>query len=203
MHDPWVTKDETFLDEIKNVNPIKSLYDGYDLFEIPSYCYKTKFPNHNKNKQLILDELSKMRSGEGCFHKLTKEDFTLPREERRTYSDIFLPNLYRISEPFIKKSKVDNCTFFYFQYEPNGVDQTFLHNHLSGSSKNNTIFSGTYFLELYDPEDGIVFFHPNEKIGYRPTIEEGDVIFFDPALPHIGPKTKFAKTVITFNFYIS
>ena len=77
MHDLWVTKDETFLDEIKNVNPIKSLYDGYDLFEIPSYCYKTKFPNHNKNKQLILDELSKMRPGEGCFHKLTKEDFTI------------------------------------------------------------------------------------------------------------------------------
>ena len=25
--------------------------------------------------------MSKMRSGEGCFHNLTKEDFTLPREE--------------------------------------------------------------------------------------------------------------------------
>ena len=24
-----------------------------------------------------------MRSGEGCFHNLTKEDFTLPREETR------------------------------------------------------------------------------------------------------------------------
>ena len=78
-----------------------------------------------------------------------------------------------------------------------------LHNHLTGNSQTNTLFSGTYFLDLYDPEDGIVFFDPNEKIGYRPFVEEGDVVFFDPSLPHIGPKTKFAKTVITFNFYVS
>ena len=203
MHDRWLKKDETFLDEIKNVNPIKSQYDEYDLFEIPSYCYKTKFPNHKKNKQLILDEMSKMRPGKGCFHNLTKEDFSLPREETRRYSDIFLPNLFHVAEPFVRRTGVNNCSFFYFQYEPNGVDQTFLHNHLTGNALTNTLFSGTYFLDLYDPEDGIVFFDPNEKIGYRPFVEEGDVVFFDPSLPHIGPKTKFAKTVITFNFYVS
>ena len=53
MHDRWLKKDETFLDEIKNVNPIKSQYDEYDLFEILSYCYKTKFPNIKRINNLF------------------------------------------------------------------------------------------------------------------------------------------------------
>jgi len=202
MIDILLKKDESFLEEVKNIHPNNSMFDGYELFEIPSYCYKTKFPNHQKNKKSILDNISKMKSGEGCLHHLTKEDFTIPRNYPRLYSDLFLPNLFEISNPFIERTKVNNLTFFYFQYQPNNKDQTFLHHHLSGNQKSNTIFSGTYFLELYDPNDAIIFFDPNEKIGYRPEIEEGDIIFFAPSLPHVGPKTKYSKTVITFNFYI-
>lgn len=202
MIDISLKKDETSLKEIKNIFPENSKFNDYDLFIIPSYCYKTKFPNHKENKNLILDRISEMDFGSGCFHNLTKEDFTIPKSHNRLYAEIFLPNLFEVSKPFIEITKVNNVSFFFFQYQPNNVDQTFLHHHLSGNQKSNTIFSGTYFLELHDPNDGIIFFDPNEQVGYRPIIEEGDVIFFDPSLPHVGPKTKYAKTVITFNYYM-
>lgn len=36
MINAFLKKDESCLDDIKNIKPQKSQYDGYDLFEIPS-----------------------------------------------------------------------------------------------------------------------------------------------------------------------
>ena len=38
-----------------------------------------------------------------------------------------------------------------------------------------------------------------QVVGYQVPVREGDVLLWDPMVPHLAPKTKGAKTIISFN----
>ena len=54
-------------------------------------------------------------------------------------------------------------------------------------------------MELEKNKDSTLFVNPSATVGYQVPVKEGDILFWDPMLPHAAPVTRGLKTVISFN----
>ena len=167
-------------------------YEEFDLYEVPSFVFKTKFPDHKEIKQDMLKAIASTATAPSNFHNLTKHDWNVPSSVPRQYDILFRPRILKLCNKLISNYTCQNFNYWFNQYEP-GVDECFIHIH-QGST-----ISGVYFLELEKHKDSTIFVSPNARNGYQVPVKEGDVLLWDPMLPHLAPKTKGAKTVISFN----
>ena len=167
-------------------------YEEFDLYEIPSFIFKKQFPDHKDVKEDILEAIAKTPTSPSTFHTLKKHDWDVHPNVPRLYDHIFRPRMLKLCQRFISNYSVNNYRFWFNQYEP-GVDECFIHCHQGAT------ISGVYYVELDKKKDATVFVGPNARTGYQVPVREGDVLLWDPMVPHLAPKTKGAKTIISFN----
>ena len=167
-------------------------YVNFDLFEVPSFIFRSRFPKHEDIKDKILDAIKVTPTSPSRFHNLKKHDWDIPADISRPYSEYFIPGFLEISKPFIDNYTVNSYRYWFNQYEP-GESECFIHNHQNAS------VSGVYFVELEKYKDSTIFVNPSATIGYQVPVKEGDILFWDPMIPHAAPVTKGLKTIISFN----
>ena len=167
-------------------------YEDFDLFEMPSFIFKTKFPNHDTIKDKILDAIIVTPKSPSKFHNLQKHDWDVSGDTPRAYKDYFLSNFLEISKPFIENYTIDSYRYWFNQYDP-GESECYIHCHQNAS------ISGAYFVEFEKSKDSTIFVNPSATVGYQVPVKEGDILFWDPMLPHAAPVTKGLKTIISFN----
>ena len=164
----------------------------FDLFEVPVGIYRKKFPTHDIIKDELLDLIEISPCTPSHFHDLNKHDWNVPRQYERPYGELFSKNLIEICKPFIKNYHLPRFEYWYNKYEVQ-KSQCYIHNH------QNAVISGVYFLELENSKDSTIFISPNSKTGYQVPVREGDILLWNSLLPHLAPKTKGLKTIISFN----
>ncbi len=171
-------------------------YKDYELFEIPTYVWKTKFPNHEKIKDKIIQSLELTPKAQSHFHKLEKHDYDVPSQYTRLYGEYFCPNFIKIIQPLVQNYEPLNYHYWFNQYDI-GESQAYLHIH------KGALISGCYFVELENHKDSTIFTNPSLSKGYQIPVKEGDILFWDPMIPHIAPVVEGLKTVISFNLMSS
>ena len=167
-------------------------YENFDLFEVPSFIFRSKFPDHINIKDKILGAILNTPQSPSRFHNLMKHDWDVPGDIPRLYADYFLPGFLEIAKPIIDNYTINSYKYWFNQYEP-GESECYIHNHQNAS------ISGVYFVELEKCKDATIFVNPSATIGYQVPVKEGDILFWDPMLPHTAPVTRGLKTVISFN----
>ena len=167
-------------------------YEDFDLFEMPSFIFRKKFPNHAQIKDKILEALKVPPTSPSRFHNLKKHDWDIPHQVPRSYTQYFLPNFTEVAQPFMKNYTLNAYRFWFNQYEI-GESECFIHIHQGAT------LSGAYFVELEKNKDSTLFVNPSATVGYQVPVKEGDILFWDPMLPHAAPVTRGLKTVISFN----
>lgn len=167
-------------------------YSDFDLFEMPSYIWKTKFPNHNQIKNKILEALKVTPTAKANFHNIKKHDYDVPVNYDRLYGQYFCPNLEEIMGPFQQNYELKSYNYWFNQYDI-GESEVYLHIH------KNALISGCYFVELENHKDSTIFVNPSLSTGYQVPVKEGDVLFWDSMIPHLAPVVEGLKTIISFN----
>ena len=159
---------------------------------MPSFIFRKKFPNHAQIKDKILEALKVTPTSPSRFHNLKKHDWDIPHQVPRSYTQYFLPNFTEVAQPFMKNYTLNAYRFWFNQYEI-GESECFIHIHQGAT------LSGAYFVELEKNKDSTLFVNPSATVGYQVPVKEGDILFWDPMLPHAAPVTRGLKTVISFN----
>jgi len=167
-------------------------YEEFDLYQVPTFVYKKQFPDHKKIKGEILKAIATTPTSPSTFHTLSRHDWNVHPDVHREYENLFAPRMRQLCLPFLSKLTINQYRFWFNQYEP-GVDECFIHIHQGAT------LSGIYYIELENRKDATVFVSPNARRGYQVPVKEGDVLLWDPMVPHLAPKTKGAKTIISFN----
>lgn len=167
-------------------------YENFDLFEIPTFVMRNRFPNHDKLKNNILSSIRDTPTSPSKFHTLKNHDWDVPPNVERKYAEFFIPSFLEVAKPFIEKHSLPRYQYWFNQYEP-GQDECFIHVH------QNSVISGVYFVELERQKDSTIFVSPDARKGYQIPVKEGDILFWNSMLPHLAPKTKGMKTIISFN----
>ena len=180
------------VNQLKRSRFSSSEYEDFDLFEMPTFIFRKKFPNHKEIKDKILEALKVTPTSPSQFHNLKKHDWDIPHDVPRSYTNYFLPNLTKVAQPFITNYTLNAYRFWFNQYEI-GESECFIHIHQGAT------ISGAYFVELEKNKDSTIFVNPSATVGYQVPVKEGDILFWDPMLPHAAPVTRGLKTVISFN----
>jgi hypothetical protein len=167
-------------------------YEEFDLYEVPTFLYKKSFPDHKEIREDLLKSIQQTPVSPSKFHTLKRHDWDVPPNVPRAYDHIFTPRLRKLCQPFFSKLGIQEYRYWFNQYEP-GVDECFIHCH------QHATISGIYYIELEKKQDATIFVSPNARRGYQVPVKEGDVLLWDPMVPHLAPKTRGAKTIISFN----
>jgi quercetin dioxygenase-like cupin family protein len=155
------------------------------------YIFKTKALDHEKVKQLLLDQIDLIPNNpvvenqQNIFHT----DWNLPRAMHREYFTLFSKTVSNHLAEMVKALQVDKCeisSFWFQRYKQNGSHPWHTHTCCH--------YANVYFLEC--PKGySTKFKHFNKEC------EEGDIISFPAFLPHMSPpiENNSMKTIISFN----
>jgi hypothetical protein len=169
--------------------------------QLPTAYHVIKYPNHEKNKDLIL-EMIKNADGHSVDDDWTKMKMTdLGINVQRTYFDKTIHDEFQnLFENFIEYwNKEQGCPnwinmiydFWYCEYEKG--DFVKWHTHPLST------MCAIYYLKLPDPQD-VVSFKTWDGDYYIPKIEEGDILFFPSMQVHSALcTTDEGKVSINFN----
>ena len=158
-------------------------YEEFDLYEIPSFIFKKQFPDHKDIKEDIF--IAKTPTSPSTFHALKKHDWDVHPNVPRLYDHIFRPRMLKLCQRFISNNSVNN-------YGPGLISMN------QEMSVLFTVIKWSDYPELIKRKMQ-QFWGSRNRTGYQVPVREGDVLLWDPMVPHLAPKTKGAKTIISFN----
>ncbi|GEM_PF-7087903 len=179
-------------------------------FEIPVVI--SHLPNHEEIREGLLELINELDAPAWTEHGLniarsSYDHVKLNQRWRRTFFDAARPHLSKVYAE-LKTPKWELQRAWFQSYDPGNMH----HVHTHGGCT----WANVYYLELSDPANGTVFYHPSrhwvELRGclesdspprLQPAVQEGDIVTFPGYLEHESPVTtgehSQSKTIISFN----
>jgi hypothetical protein len=168
---------------------------------VPQEYFVIEYPNHEKNKQLVLDMVNSAegQSQEDDWTKVSMTDLGI--NTNRLYFDRVIHEEFQaLFENFHKWFSRENGVpdwqrvtydFWYMQYEKG--DYVKWHNHPLST------LSAVYFLDLKDNKDAVSFKTLDGSF-HIPNVKEGDILIFPSLMVHSTMcVSEEGKTSINFN----
>ncbi len=165
------------------------------LYDLKSFYIITDIKEHKENKDRLLSLIDNME--ESSLDNITKTDWTLPRETKREYKDLF----YKMIQPYMKmmmsKLKFKECKIDNIWYQSYGKNSTHGWHVHAGVN-----YTNVYYLNL--PDESIktqLYDMKDNKILNEIEVKEGQLFTFPANILHRSPlnNSNDVKTIISFN----